>query len=147
MYNDNEIQEKIIDIAQNYQLDVSRVKKYYDILSRFPIFTPDDEGFYCLEHICQDRAFILEEFKRVDKDEYAKNEMLNNYRYTVEYCIQEALYNTYDEQAIYFLKNEYMRINQIRQFDRGNYYYGVQEEYYDRQDEEDEGITLNLINM
>jgi Asp-tRNA(Asn)/Glu-tRNA(Gln) amidotransferase B subunit len=40
-----------------------------------------------------------------------------------------------------------MRINQIRQFDRGNYYYGVQEEYYDRQDEEDEGITLNLINM
>ena len=105
MYTEEEIKERIKEFSDRYKIGDIRIKDYYYILCKYPIFKKDDQGLYCLEKVCQTRALSSEELK--DKT------VRKTYRHTVEYAINDALYNTYKNKKLDYLSDSYINEKNI----------------------------------
>ena len=116
MFTEEEVRARIQELSEDYELDESKINEYYELLTEYPFFSPDEEGIYCLELVCQSRANVSEEFKAEDKPK-------KEYRHTVEYSINDAIYSTYEEASIPYLSDSYRENKGIIKYGRKVYSY------------------------
>ena len=101
------------ELAENYNVSLEFIKDIYDLLKEKPFINEEDDRIFdCLEMIVQDES---------EKNNYleAKKES-NNIGLTMvepktlEYSINDALYQVYGEDIVSYLDDDYIEINKTR---------------------------------
>ena len=105
MYKEREIKGKIKEFSLYYKIGSVKIENYYFDLIKYPFYVPDYDGMYCLEQVCQTRVYAAHELKN-------KN-VKKEFKHTVEYAINDAIYNVYKEKAIPYLSEEYVNYKGI----------------------------------
>lgn len=104
-------------LANKYDFDLKELMEYYDEISKMPCVANGDEEqlLGCLETIIaglrtneQEIEFQKSKYGN-DVDEYMDKDKI----VPKEYIVSDALYRTYDEQAIPFLSDEYAELKGI----------------------------------
>jgi len=103
-------EERLEQIAEEYDISISRVKSYYEILKKYPVVESYNEEllFECLEEVVQDMStneFIIE-----DTDKFTHEDKIK----PLKYSISDALYRTYGDDAVPYLDETYIKENSHR---------------------------------
>lgn len=103
--NFNEIEiEKINNLAKEYEFRVATIEGYYETLMLYPFVQNDtsDKKWECLETIVQDR-FSQKTFPDTD------------IRRSLADTISDSLYRIYEDEAIHYLNEEFLRTHEIEE--------------------------------
>lgn len=100
---EEEVFERINEIAETYEFPVSKVKEYYEKLLTYPFVSDKSEEllFECLEKIISERmsqSFIV---KTTELNLYEDKRYRNS-----EETIDSFLYEVYGEEAIPYISEE-----------------------------------------
>ena len=87
-----------IELSRKYEFSEKVIKKWYYYLKQYPVFD-DDNGFYCLEILCQKRlsSSIDEEYPYTDAQSF-------------NLCADYSLYYVYGEEAKPYLSKEFIEL-------------------------------------
>ena len=101
------------ELTENYNVSLEFIKDIYDLLKEKPFISEEDDRiFTCLEMIVQDES---EKNNRIDTiKELGKSYITMGAPKTLQYSINDALYQVYGEDIVSYLDDEYIEINQKR---------------------------------
>ena len=91
-----DLMQKVDELAAEYDLNKRTILGYYNNLCTYECYE-DSQAFDCLELVCQ---------RRVSANIKIQND--NPYSESVNYSIEYALYETYQDKAVPYLTNNYL---------------------------------------
>ncbi len=101
------------ELAENYNVSLEFIKDIYDLLKEKPFISEEDDRiFTCLEMIVQDES---EKNNYLETKKESRDTRLSmGVPKTLQYSINDALYQVYGEDIASYLDDEYIEINQTR---------------------------------
>lgn len=122
--------EKISNLAEEYEFRKSTIEGYYETIMLYPFVQNGtvDKKWECLETIVQDR-FSQKEFDASSNPAF---------RRSLTDTICDSLYRVYEDEAIHYLNEEFLRTHEIeeRNYDRQYVY-----EHYNRDERQYHGYN------